>query len=170
MAVPLRVFVVDDCRDTAEALRMLIKLWGHEVHVANDGATALELWPQLKPDVGFLDLSMPIIDGVTVASRVRQLAAKNDCRLIALTGWPDVAHRQQAIDAGFNDYLVKPVPAERLQNLLEETQMSRQVVVGAVSGTTAPSPMVLSAAQELDKLRQTAQKDIASLKRMREPK
>jgi CheY-like chemotaxis protein len=128
MAVSLRVFVVDDCRDTADALRMLIKLWGHEVHVANDGATALEQAPQVKPDVVFLDLSMPAIDGATVARQMRQLAPTKSCRLIALTGWADAAHRQQAVDAGFDDYLVKPIAAERLRDLLEETENGRQTI------------------------------------------
>lgn len=117
--LPMRVFVVDDDHDTTECMRLLISRWGHNVHVANDGGTAIAQAPKFKPDVMLVDLGMPLIDGLTVARRVREVPALAGTSLVALTGYADPRHRQDALDAGFDEYLVKPLPLDELQRLLK---------------------------------------------------
>ncbi|HQU44841.1 MAG TPA: response regulator [Pirellulales bacterium] len=119
---PMRVFVVDDDRDTTECMRLLIQHWGHDVHVANQGSTAIEQAPQLRPDVMLVDLGMPQVDGLTVARGVRQLPDLATTSLVALTGYADEGHRQQAIEAGFDEFLVKPLRVDALQALLERVR------------------------------------------------
>jgi CheY-like chemotaxis protein len=121
-AAPMRVFVVDDDRDTTECMRLLIKQWGHEVHVANQANVAIEQAPFVKPHVMLVDLAMPVIDGLTVARRIRGVPELTSVSLVALTGYADPQHRQQALDAGFDEFLVKPLPIEELQKLLDRVR------------------------------------------------
>ena len=116
---PLRVVVVDDDRDTTECMRLLIGQWGHHVCVANEAGAAVQQAQSLKPDVMLVDLSMPVVDGLTVARQIRGLPDLVGMSLVALTGHADPSHRQQAIDAGFDEFLVKPLPADALKALLD---------------------------------------------------
>src|SRR5947209_15585154 len=104
----LRVLVVDDDRDTADTLALLVKIWGHDVWQAYDGAAALESAAANGPDVVFLDIGMPTMDGFRLARALRHRAALADTLLIAVTGYADRAHRLLA-DGVIDQYLVKPV-------------------------------------------------------------
>lgn len=119
---PMRVFVVDDDHDTTECMRLLIKQWGHEVHVANQANVAIEQAPYVKPHVMLVDLAMPVIDGLTVARRVREVPELASISLVALTGYADPQHRQQALKAGFDEFLVKPLPVDELRKLFDRVQ------------------------------------------------
>ena len=92
----LRVLVVDDNRDAADSLSMLVNLWGNDARAAYEGVAALEMMLVQQPDVVLLDLSMPKMDGCQVARRLRQQTAFADTLLIAVTGWTDQAHRGSA--------------------------------------------------------------------------
>lgn len=115
---PMCVFVVDDDLDSTECMRLLLKHWGHNVHVANQGRVAIEQAPFVKPDLMLVDLAMPEVDGLTVARQVRQAPVLASTALVALTGYADPKHREQAFEAGFDECLVKPLPADELQKLL----------------------------------------------------
>jgi CheY-like chemotaxis protein len=115
---PMRVFVVDDDCGTTECLRLLMRHWGHEVDVANQGSAAIEQAPRFKPDLMLVDLSMPVVDGFTVARRIREIPDLGATSLVALTGWSDVSHQQQALEAGFDECLLKPPPLDDLSRLL----------------------------------------------------
>lgn len=117
--LPVRVFVVDDDRDTTECMRLLIGHWGHDVHVANDGRAAIEEATRLKPDLMLIDLGMPIVDGLTVARSIRQFPDLASMSLVALTRYGDERHRQEALDAGFDEFLIKPLPVESLLALVQ---------------------------------------------------
>jgi CheY-like chemotaxis protein len=96
----LRVPVVDDNRDAANILSMLVNLWGGDARAAYDGAEALEMTVVQQPDVVLLDLAMPKMDGWQVARRLRQQTAFGDTLLIAVTGWADHAHQLLCDEAG----------------------------------------------------------------------
>lgn len=115
-----RLMVVDDNRDAATTLSMLLRSQGHEVQEAYDGATALKLATTFKPALIFLDIGMPSMDGYEVARRLRQ--QPDQCRtiLVALTGWGQQDDRRQTADAGFNHHLVKPLDPNDLESLLAE--------------------------------------------------
>ena len=103
-----RVLVTDDSGDGAEALAILLRLVGHDVQVAHSGPETLELASRFQPDVIFLDIGMPGMDGLETARRLRQMPGFESTLLIALTGYGQESDRQHAFEAWFDDFLVKP--------------------------------------------------------------
>jgi CheY-like chemotaxis protein len=93
-------------------------MWGHEVHIAHDGPSALHLAEKERPDVLLLDIGLPGMDGYEVARRLRSTPGFADVKLIALTGYGQEADRQRSSLAGFDHHLVKPVDLEQLRALL----------------------------------------------------
>jgi DNA-binding response OmpR family regulator len=118
----MRVFVVDDDRDTTECMRLLFQLWGHDVRVANDGATAIEQAPLILPDLMMVDLAMPLVDGLQVARRIRQFAELARTSLVAVSGYGDLRHQKEALAAGFDECLLKPLPAAELLSLVDRVR------------------------------------------------
>jgi PAS domain S-box-containing protein len=116
-AAAQRVLVVDDNADAAGTLEMLLRSLGHETRVVHDGAEALRLARDFKPDVVLLDLGMPGLDGYEVARRLRAMKGAA-LRIIAVTGWGQEADRQRSREAGFDLHLVKPVEATELVKVL----------------------------------------------------
>jgi CheY-like chemotaxis protein len=114
----LRVLIVDDHREAADTLSMLVGIWGHDVRQAYDGATGLALAIAYQPNVLLLDIVMPNLSGLELALQVRHDARLNDCFMIAVTGCTDAAHRRQCEEAGIDLFLIKPVTPSILQTLL----------------------------------------------------
>jgi CheY-like chemotaxis protein len=123
----LRVLVVDDNRDCADSLSILVRRWGHDVQTAYDGAAALEMMNSRQPDVALVDLAMPEMDGCQMAQRLRQQTRFNHTLLIAVTGYADQAHRLLCDEAGFDHCLVKPIELTDLEILLlgERNRLAR---------------------------------------------
>jgi PAS domain S-box-containing protein len=109
-----RVLIVDDNEDAAQTLAELLRLKGHEVQVAHDGAQALSMAAAMRPQVAVLDIGLPGMDGYEVARRLRGLPALGSVRLVALTGYGQHGDRQTALDAGFASHFTKPVDPEAL--------------------------------------------------------
>jgi two-component system CheB/CheR fusion protein len=116
--VPRRILVVDDNRDSAESMAMLLQLSGHATWIAYDGHAALTLAAAHSPDVVLLDIGLPGIDGYQVARRLRELPQTCDSLLIALTGYGQADDRQRSAEAGFDGHLVKPVDIDALHLLI----------------------------------------------------
>ncbi len=115
---PCRVLVVDDNRDAAESLGMLLKLLGAEVQVVFSGPDALEALATYRPSVVLLDIGMPGMDGHEVARRIRQQRGSEEMTLIALTGWGQEEDRRRSQSAGFDYHLIKPADVNALETLL----------------------------------------------------
>ncbi len=113
----LRVLVVDDNRDAADSLAMLVSIWGHDARRAYDGATALESAAADPPDVVLLDIGMPAMDGFHLAELLRRQTRLADTLLVAVTGYADVAHRR-LWEGAADHYLVKPVDPATVERLL----------------------------------------------------
>jgi PAS domain S-box-containing protein len=113
-----RLMVVDDNRDAADSLAMLLRLQGHEVRVAYSGVAALEMTKAYSPDVVFLDIGMPGMDGYEVARRLRQQPGLEKVVLAALTGWGQQEDRRRTAEAGFNHHLVKPPEPKAVESVL----------------------------------------------------
>jgi CheY-like chemotaxis protein/two-component sensor histidine kinase len=113
-----RILVVDDSRDAAESLAMLLQSLGADVYTASDGPTALEELATRGPSVMLLDIGMPGMDGLEVARRARQLVESRDLTLIALSGWGQDEDRRRSREAGIDYHLVKPVNLDELAHLL----------------------------------------------------
>jgi CheY-like chemotaxis protein len=118
------VLVVDDNHDAANSLAILLRLKGNEVRVANDGPAALRAVANRRPDLIFLDIGMPGMDGYEVARRVRQDPALAGVLLVALTGWGQEEDRRRTTEAGFDVHLVKPVEPGALDNVLTHPKLS----------------------------------------------
>jgi two-component system OmpR family response regulator len=114
-----RVLVVDDHEPTAVALSRLMGLLGHEVRIAADGSAALEVIEGYRPDLVFLDLGLPRVDGCAVARQMRSDSRMSGVTLIALTGYGSDEDRTRVRDAGFDYHLLKPVTIRTLESLLE---------------------------------------------------
>jgi PAS domain S-box-containing protein len=115
-----RILLADDNVDSAESLAMLLRLHGHEVEVAHDGVEAWRRLQELRPQFALLDIGMPKINGYEVARRTRAEPWGTSISLIALTGWGQEQDRREAIEAGFDQHLVKPVDTEILLKRLSE--------------------------------------------------
>ncbi|WP_169978372.1 hybrid sensor histidine kinase/response regulator [Tautonia rosea] len=115
---PLRILLVEDHADNREMLRTLLTLNGHQIETAADGLAALEALRQ-RPDLALIDIGLPGIDGLTLARIVRSDPDLSDLPLIAVTGYARPEDRTEALDAGFDDHLPKPVRLEDLKRLLD---------------------------------------------------
>jgi CheY-like chemotaxis protein len=115
---PLRILVVDDYPDAAATLRILLRLWGHEVQVARSGLEALALAPSFDPDVVLLDIEMPWMHGGENARRLRRLPGLGRLRIIATSGTDLQDERLAGYAHEFDDYLPKPYNLERLERML----------------------------------------------------
>jgi two-component system CheB/CheR fusion protein len=116
---PFRILVVDDNRDFAMTLAILLEVAGHEVRAANDGITAYEVAMDYRPDIVLLDIGLPGMNGYELADRLRQSPELAGSTLIALTGYGQAEDRQRLRKARLDGMLVKPVEATELLALIE---------------------------------------------------
>lgn len=112
-----RVLVVDDNVDAANTLAQLLSLMGHQVQTAYRGTDAMDFAESFQPEVVFLDIGLPDILGYDVARQLRSSAGTKNALLVALTGYGQEQHRQEALDAGFNEHFVKPMDFQKLSLL-----------------------------------------------------
>jgi CheY-like chemotaxis protein len=117
---PRRILVVDDNRDAAEGLAMLLQLTGNETHTAHDGLEAVDKAARIRPDLILLDIGLPRMNGYDAARRIREQPCGKSVVLVALTGWGQDEDRQKARDSGFDGHMVKPVNPDALSTLLAE--------------------------------------------------
>lgn len=117
MPVIRRILVVDDNRDSADSLSLLLQHLGHEVATAYDGLEAVSVAEEFCPDVVLLDIGLPRLDGYGVARRIRAEPWGKDMLLIASTGWGQDSDRARTKAAGFDHHLVKPVDLDTLTEL-----------------------------------------------------
>ena len=113
-----RVLVVDDNRDAADSLSLLLQIQGHEVQTAYDGAEALKMATCFGADLVLLDIGLPSMNGFEVAKRLR--SGGSLARLVALSGYGQPEDVQRSREAGFDAHLVKPVDFERVTEVLRE--------------------------------------------------
>jgi signal transduction histidine kinase len=118
IAVPLRVLVVDDSRDTSQMEAVLLRSQGHQVQVAYDGTTALKIADCFRPHAILLDIGLPGLCGYEVASQLRRSGTR--AWLIAVSGYGQAEDRERSRQAGFDHHLVKPVNSQELLSLLRD--------------------------------------------------
>jgi PAS domain S-box-containing protein len=119
---PLTILVVDDNRDAAESMRLLLRQVGADVRVAHDGPQALAAFDAHRPRMVLLDIGMPGMDGYEVARRMRASPHAPRASLVALTGWGQDEDRKRVREAGFDHHLVKPADLGTLQSLITSIQ------------------------------------------------
>jgi CheY-like chemotaxis protein len=136
-----RILIVDDNKDGARSLAMLLKLAGHETDIAHDGLKALEAAERLRPDAVLLDIGLPKLNGYEVCRRIREQPWGKNLVLIAVSGWGQEEDRDKSRDAGFNDHIVKPVDHDTLMKLIADLPAranlsQRQAAVDVASQTS----------------------------------
>jgi DNA-binding response OmpR family regulator len=114
----MRVLVVDDNRDCADTIAVLLKHLGHECRASYSADSGLTDAVDFQPQLIILDLAMPAKDGYALIREVRSCAGLGNVPVAAMTGYADGRHRDVATAAGFNAYLVKPCGLDQLQDLL----------------------------------------------------
>ena len=115
----VRILVVDDNEDGAEMLADALIGRGYDTRVAHDAPAALRVAAEFSPDVAFLDLGLPVMDGFELAAHLRELPGLADIRLIAVTGYGQESDRRRTRDAGFEGHLVKPVDIDAIEATLK---------------------------------------------------
>ncbi len=113
-----KILVVDDLPDEAELVSGLLERDGHEVRSAHTPSDAIRIAMEFQPDVAFLDIGLPMMDGFQLAAALRALPELRDCRLIAITGYDDADDRRQSANIGFEAHLVKPISMDTLRALV----------------------------------------------------
>jgi PAS domain S-box-containing protein len=121
-----RILVVDDNKDAAESLAMLLTLEGNDTQLAFDGIEAVEAVEQHGPDVVLLDIGLPRLNGFDACRRMRQRPGGERAIIVALTGWGHDEDRRATREAGFDDHLVKPVDYAALMQLLARLEAERR--------------------------------------------
>jgi CheY-like chemotaxis protein len=120
--VKRRLLIVDDLKDNADSLAVLMELKGHEVHTAYDGEEAIAAAQQFKPDVVLLDIGMPKMNGYEACRSLREQSWGKGMFLIAVTGWGQEDDFRRTEEAGFDHHMVKPVDPAELLKLLASPQ------------------------------------------------
>ena len=122
-----RILVVDDNVDSAESMALMLQLSGHEVAMAHDGLEAVEMAERFRPDVAFLDLGMPKLNGYDAALSIRRQPWGQSIVLVALTGWGQEEDKRRTREAGFNAHVVKPIDFLHLEQLVAEVANGKRV-------------------------------------------
>jgi CheY-like chemotaxis protein len=113
-----RILVVDDLRDAADSLAMMLQMMGHDTQTAYDGLEAIQAAAAFRPHIMLLDIGLPRLNGYETARRIRGEPWGGNVALVALTGWGQAEDKRRALEAGFNHHLTKPVAAADLEKLL----------------------------------------------------
>jgi CheY-like chemotaxis protein len=114
-----RVLIVDDSPDVADSLALLLKTFGADVRVAHSGAEGLAACADFTPELVFLDIGMPVMDGFETARRLRALPKARKATLVALTGRGEQETRRRVAEAGFDQHVTKPADLDEIQALLD---------------------------------------------------
>jgi CheY-like chemotaxis protein len=117
-AAARRVLVVDDLRDSADSLSVLLQTLGHDVRTVYGGEAAVQMAESFRPEAIFLDLGMPVVDGFEVCRRVRQQSWGQRVVIVAVSGWGQAEDRRRTAEAGFDHHLIKPADTATVVMLL----------------------------------------------------
>ena len=120
-AAKRRILVVDDNRDSAMSLGMMLTIMGNEARTAHDGLAAVEAAADFRPDIILLDIGLPKLNGYDACRRIREQPWSKGMVIVALTGWGQDEDRRRSAAAGFDHHMVKPVEVDALERLLAES-------------------------------------------------
>jgi PAS domain S-box-containing protein len=127
---PLRILLVDDNRDSADSLAMLLELKGHEVRIAYEGEQALQTAPRFVPHLAVIDIAMPKMDGYATLAALREMPELARTMYAAMTGFGHASDRDRTREAGFHAHLVKPVELALFDTLLAQVEARRGGTAG----------------------------------------
>jgi PAS domain S-box-containing protein len=123
-SAPRRVLVVDDNQDAAFTMSLILKKQGHLVKTAYDGVEAVQIAESFKPDVIFMDIGMPRMNGLDACKAIRSMHWGKSIHIIALSGWGQEEDRNKSEAAGFDQHIVKPIERRTLERLMNEAPVT----------------------------------------------
>lgn len=129
----LRVLIAEDNVDAAEMLELAVSTLGHVTRLAHDGATAITAAREFAPDVIFLDIGLPVMNGYAVAQALRGIPELNHVHIAAVTGWGQEEDRRKAREAGCDSHFTKPLSPAVLEDLLAKIAQPKPDGADAVS-------------------------------------
>jgi CheY-like chemotaxis protein len=129
----LRILIVDDNKDAAVSMGMLLRILGHDIRIAGDGVEAVRLAGEFRPAVVLLDIGLPRLNGYEAAEQIRDQPWGERMVLIATTGWGQEEARRRSKEAGFDHHLVKPVDPEAVIQVLASLGQDMHAVAGAAN-------------------------------------
>lgn len=135
----LRILIVDDNRDSANSLALLLKTTGNQTRAAYDGEQAIAAWNEFRPDVMLLDIGLPKLNGYEACRRIRQQEGGQEVLIIAQTGWGQEEDRQRTRESGFDHHMVKPINPTLLMTILTNRAQAK---IGIASSSTPTSSRV----------------------------
>jgi CheY-like chemotaxis protein len=115
--VSSRVVIIDDNQDAAHTMSMLVEQLGGSAQVAHDAVSGIAAVQDFQPDIVFLDIGMPGMNGYETCRRLRRQPSERHIVIVAVTGWGQSQDKQRAIDAGFDEHLTKPVDPTALASI-----------------------------------------------------
>ncbi len=118
-AVARRILIADDNHDTVELMEALLGQYGHQLRTAMDGPSALAAYEEFRPDIVFLDIGLPGMDGYQVAKRIRELPSGESITIVAVSGYARHEDRARALESGFSMHLAKPFDVETLVTIID---------------------------------------------------
>ena len=121
----LRILIVDDNKDGADSLAMVLKMMGNDARTAYDGQEGVELAEEFRPEVVLFDIGMPKLNGYEACRLIRKQPWGRKVIVIAVTGWGQGDDRQRSHDAGFDHHMVKPVNPQALMKMLAGLQVEK---------------------------------------------
>jgi CheY-like chemotaxis protein len=121
----LRILIVDDNRDNADSLVMLLRIIGNDTRTAYDGQQGVDVAEEFRPDVMLLDIALPKLNGYEACRGIREQPWGKNIVLIAVTGWGQVEDRRLSHEAGFDYHMVKPVDPQELMKFLAGLQQGK---------------------------------------------
>ncbi|SAL01923.1 signal transduction histidine kinase with CheB and CheR activity [Caballeronia pedi] len=126
IAATSKILVVDDNTDAAESTAMVLRLDGHEVKIAGDGASALQVAAGFRPDIVLLDIGLPDMDGYQICRELRTTRECAGSLLIGLSGYAGEEYRERARQAGFDHYMVKPATITDLNRIMTSSRITQK--------------------------------------------
>ena len=147
---PLAIALIDDNPDIRETMFDLLTTWGHNVETAADGPSGVELILRTQPDLAFVDIGLPRLDGYGVAAQVREQLGDKRTRLVAMSGFGQEADRRRSLEVGFNAHLVKPADIDAILNVLSPLHDAGDVNADH-DGIDEKRPTVIRPTIELDR-------------------
>jgi PAS domain S-box-containing protein len=136
----MRILVADDNTDSVQSLAMLLTLAGHEVRSASDGAEAIRVADEFRPDVAFLDIGMPNLDGYATARELRARPWAQRLVLFALTGWGQPDDKVRARQAGFDAHVIKPLDFSSVEEMIARAHSDNEMPVTRASSSAFQGP------------------------------
>ncbi len=131
-----RILVVDDLPDLAESFRAVLESIGQNVQIVHDGRSAIESVLLDRPDIVFLDVSMPVMSGYEVARQLRSRPELKGLTLVALTGYGHAEYQLEAVEAGFDHYVTKPIDLKTLRDVLLAVPIANEQTKGRILSST----------------------------------